>query len=1372
MPDTIHKPLVLIDGIVTRLPDGDKIAGAGNMEEEVYDPLGIKADAFDRANHHGTQDVSTITGLGGAALLDIGTGPDDVAAGDHAHVCCGGDMLSEIYDPQGIEDDCFARENHTGVQLLETISDAGEAAAYDVGMGEGILVAPGDHDHNDMYMRKEVYDPTGYGFDPPADIFDRANHTGTQSHETIDGLGEAALLDVGEGSDQVAAGDHDHSDIYMEKSIYNPQEIEADVFARENHTGTQTLSTISDADMEGASSTKSGKKGVVPAPSAGQQTFYLRGDGFWTDPATIPGIMLQVDYDTNGDGVVDDAEKLNGEEPAFYLDRANHTGTQDVSTITGLDAVYQRIDEKGQPNGYPELDADGWVPLEQLPDFIVAGLKFIGTWNADMNVTSPDNVVIPAAAEENKGHYYRVSHAGSTEVDGESDWKPGDWIVSDGTTWTKADNTDVVTSVAGKTGDVDLVLSDLSDVDTTGALDTQLLGYNGASWGPVDAPTGDMEKAVYDISNTGVVDNAEMLGGEDPAFYLDRANHTGTQDVSTITGLDAVYERKENKGQADGYPDLDADGKVPPEQLPDTVAAGLTFAGTWDAASALPAADSSNNGSYYRVSADGTYNLDGITDWKIGDWAVSEGTAWTKADNSSKITSVVGKEGDVTIDLNDLSDVSAAAPNTDDVLVYSGGSWTTAAISGDMTKAVYDTNNSGVVDDADKLNNQLPSYYLDLANATGTLAVAQITGLGDGATANFGVGTNDIARGDHTHATMGDMFKANNLSDLTNFSTARSNLGLTEAIVTASFGTAAGDVAEGDHEHLLDDLTDADTTTVAPVDGNFLRFDGANWVPSAPDVALNDLSDVDTTDITDGQVIAYDAISGNWIPSAQAAQELDDLTDVDTSTTAPLDGETLIFTSGTWVPGEAGSGQAELNMENISRNKIYTIARMYASRFGDEQNIDEFYDQNGISSASVFTYELSSFSYDTAATLPDYEQTLTPAEYEGDAVRIADQPLSREGSGFIYYPQEAGSLVGIEVLLKRGGADDLTSPHVRDVLWYNASGSFGTVYPRYNLHNATDAVASDLTDLTQISTDWGWYSWSFSPVSLVSGSALGYILYGGADLQTRELYIGRGSVGDIFPDSRSSRYKGTIYTDQAYFETPFRLHYGAPDGTLTSASFTASASPNNAYLAFELVSTLTYALDTQVKGWASRDGGTTWLQIPLQYEIDYGTGNFVIYGDATFTTEPSGTDMQYRITSHSAGAMSVTRTVFGWGSDSVSYWNVEETRTAPIHFDSHSEQYTDHGNLSGTVTMDYADSNIHRMTITGDTTVSVANMVAGRATALTAIITNGGSATITWPTVTWVSGGGSAPSLQATGTDIVTLISLDGGTTLYGTYVR
>jgi len=62
----------------------------------------------------------------------------------------------------------------------------------------------------------------------------------------------------------------------------------------------------------------------------------------------------------------------------------------------------------------------------------------------------------------------------------------------------------------------------------------------------------------------------------------------------------------------------------------------LTYQGTWDASANSPTLTSSvgtlNN--YYVVSTAGSTNLNGITDWAIGDWAIFNGTVWQKIDNS------------------------------------------------------------------------------------------------------------------------------------------------------------------------------------------------------------------------------------------------------------------------------------------------------------------------------------------------------------------------------------------------------------------------------------------------------------------------------------------------------------------------------------------------------------------------------------------------------------------------------------------------------------------------------------------------------------------------------------------------------------------
>jgi hypothetical protein len=121
----------------------------------------------------------------------------------------------------------------------------------------------------------------------------------------------------------------------------------------------------------------------------------------------------------------------------------------------------QMISEKGAANGYAGLDGTGKVPSAQLPAVVAGGLQYQGTWDATANTP-----VIPAAAAGNKGWYWKVATAGTTTIDTINDWKINDWIISNGAVWDKIDNTDQVTSVAGRQGAVTLTNADIAGLGT------------------------------------------------------------------------------------------------------------------------------------------------------------------------------------------------------------------------------------------------------------------------------------------------------------------------------------------------------------------------------------------------------------------------------------------------------------------------------------------------------------------------------------------------------------------------------------------------------------------------------------------------------------------------------------------------------------------------------------------------------------------------------------------------------------------------------------------------------------------------------------------------------------------------------------------
>ena len=123
-----------------------------------------------------------------------------------------------------------------------------------------------------------------------------------------------------------------------------------------------------------------------------------------------------------------------------------------------------------------------------------------------------------------------------------------------------------------------------------------------------------------------------------------------------ITGLGTASTK--DAGAANGVATLDAGGKVPVSELPAAVLGALSYQGTWDASTNTPTLTSSvgTKGYYYVVSVAGNTNLNGITDWLVGDWAVYNGTVWQKVDNTETVTSVNGQTGAVVLTTTNIAE--------------------------------------------------------------------------------------------------------------------------------------------------------------------------------------------------------------------------------------------------------------------------------------------------------------------------------------------------------------------------------------------------------------------------------------------------------------------------------------------------------------------------------------------------------------------------------------------------------------------------------------------------------------------------------------------------------------------------------------------
>ena len=163
----------------------------------------------------------------------------------------------------------------------------------------------------------------------------------------------------------------------------------------------------------------------------------------------------------------------------------------------------------------------------------------------------------------------------------------------------------------------------------------------------------------------------------------------------------------------------------------------VTYKGTWDADTNNPnlVTGTPAQGDYYVVNVAGNTNLDGITDWEIGDWAIYNGSVWQKVDNTDAVSSVNGQVGTVVLT---AANVNAAASNVyvvagtglggggnleANVTVFLANTAVTAATYGDAaTVAVFPVDDQGRLTAA--------------SNATIAIANTQVSGLGTMSTQN------------------------------------------------------------------------------------------------------------------------------------------------------------------------------------------------------------------------------------------------------------------------------------------------------------------------------------------------------------------------------------------------------------------------------------------------------------------------------------------------------------------------------------------------------------------------------------------------------------------------------------------------------------
>lgn len=326
---------------------------------------------------------------------------------------------------------------------------------------------------------------------PNLDARPRSTHTGTQPMNTITGLSDALSGKAAINHTQTASTITD-----LDDAIETNADVDANTAARHGHTNKALLDsyTHSNTDIGDAIAKEHThtNKGVLDATTASFTT---------ADENKL-------------DGIATDATKNSPD--ATLLNRANHTGTQEMSTITGLQGALNNKSDVGHNhdsryNTKTEISSllSGKANTSDIPNSIVESVS--AGANVTVDNTDPANPVIS-------------SSAGGA----------GEWGEIAGTL---SDQTDLQNALNTKADDTSLIDALPATVGTNG----QVLKSNGSSvaW-QADTNTTYSEISEAEIT-TGTASNSRTISGRRAQAIVTKAQTTVPTPTNSSDAANKKY---------------------------------------------------------------------------------------------------------------------------------------------------------------------------------------------------------------------------------------------------------------------------------------------------------------------------------------------------------------------------------------------------------------------------------------------------------------------------------------------------------------------------------------------------------------------------------------------------------------------------------------------------------------------------------------------------------------------------------------------------------------------------------------------------------------------------------------------------------------
>jgi hypothetical protein len=621
-----------------------------------------------RANHTGTQSADTLTDgtTNKAFLATERTKLTGIATGATAN---------------SADATLLARANHTGTQLAATISDFATAAAAAAPVSSvatrtgAVVLTKTDVGLSNVDNTADASKPVSTA-QAAADTVakDRANHTGTQSADTLtDGTINKAFLAT------------ERTKLAGIATAATANSADATLLARANHTGTQTAATVSDFSTAADARIAVQKAAANGLATLGADSKILAAQLpaiALTDINSVASQAAQLALTNVGEGDVAIRTDLN----QTYIHNGGVAGTMADWTLlaTPTDAVLSVAGRTGAvvltsaDVGLSNVanTSDAAKPVStatqtaldlkaNLASPALSGTPSAPTAAALTSTTQLATTAFVTAADAalSTTDRARANHTGTQTASTVSDFAAAAAAAAP------------VSSVAARTGAVVLTKTDvgLANVDNTAdaakpvstaqaAADTAAkdrANHTGTQSADTltDGTTNKAFLATERTKLTGIATGATVNSAD--ATLLARANHTGTQTASTVSDFATAADARIalQKAAANGLATLGADSKILAAQLP---AIGLTDVNTVASQAAQLALANVGEGDVaIRTDLNQTYIHNGGVAGTMADWSLL-------ATPTDAVLSVAGRTGAVVltsadVGLSNVSNTSDAA---------------------------------------------------------------------------------------------------------------------------------------------------------------------------------------------------------------------------------------------------------------------------------------------------------------------------------------------------------------------------------------------------------------------------------------------------------------------------------------------------------------------------------------------------------------------------------------------------------------------------------------------------------------------------------------------------------------------------------------